>query len=278
MPKTAIIAGAGQLPQILIHALPADSYSIVAFSGVEGLTWLDGQPVIPAQFERPGDLFDALKAGGHDTVVFAGAMNRPPLDPKAFDATLLRYAPKLMPALGQGDDAVLSIVVSMFADAGFRIARPEDIAPALMAGPGVLTRCHPTDADQTDAARAAEIVAALGHLDIGQGAVVAQGLCLATEALPGTDAMLASLAGFDRARLTKADGAKGVLFKAPKPGQSRSVDVPAIGPKTVALAAKAGLAGIAFEANGTLLIDRDAMVQAADASGLFLWSRPPETP
>jgi DUF1009 family protein len=56
------------------------------------------------------------------------------------------------------------------------------------------------------------------------------------------------------------------------------VDLPALGPGTVARAAAAGLLGIAFEAGGVLLIDRAETVAAADAAGLFLWARPTGTP
>ena len=68
-------------------------------------------------------------------------------------------------------------------------------------------------------------------------------------------------------------GARGVFYKAPKPGQDRRIDLPALGPDSVAQAAAAGLAGIAWEADGVILLDRDAMVAAADAAGLFLWAR-----
>jgi DUF1009 family protein len=51
------------------------------------------------------------------------------------------------------------------------------------------------------------------------------------------------------------------------------VDLPAIGPGTVAQAAAAGLAGIAWEAGGILLLDRAATIAAAEDAGLFLWSR-----
>ncbi|HHY02544.1 MAG TPA: LpxI family protein, partial [Paracoccus sp.] len=70
-----------------------------------------------------------------------------------------------------------------------------------------------------------------------------------------------------------ASGARGVLFKAPKPGQDRRIDLPAIGPDTVAQAARAGLAGIAWQAGGVLLLDREATIAAARAAGLFLWAR-----
>jgi DUF1009 family protein len=60
----------------------------------------------------------------------------------------------------------------------------------------------------------------------------------------------------------------GVLAKGPKPGQELRVDMPAIGPRTVELAAEAGLAGIAAEAGAVLLLDRAEALRAADARGL----------
>ncbi|MDH5452694.1 MAG: LpxI family protein, partial [Paracoccaceae bacterium] len=70
-------------------------------------------------------------------------------------------------------------------------------------------------------------------------------------------------------------GGRGVFYKAPKPGQDRRIDLPTLGPATVQAAATAGLAGIAWEAGGVILLDRDAMVSAAEDAGIFLWSRAP---
>ena len=64
-----------------------------------------------------------------------------------------------------------------------------------------------------------------------------------------------------------------MLFKAPKPGQDRRVDLPAIGPGTLEGAAAAGLAGVAVEAGGVMILGFAATVAAADAAGLFLWAR-----
>ena len=55
-----------------------------------------------------------------------------------------------------------------------------------------------------------------------------------------------------------------------KPGQERRLDLPTIGRPTVRHAAEAGLAGIAVEAGGVFIVDRTAVVEAADAAGLFL--------
>ncbi len=62
----------------------------------------------------------------------------------------------------------------------------------------------------------------------------------------------------------------GVLVKAPKPGQDRRFDLPAIGPATVRNAAHAGLAGIAVAAGSTIIADAAETVAAADGAGLFL--------
>jgi DUF1009 family protein len=60
------------------------------------------------------------------------------------------------------------------------------------------------------------------------------------------------------------------LVKAKKPHQDRRVDLPTVGPETVARAAASGLCGIAVEADNALMIDRSLVVAEADRLGLFL--------
>ena len=129
---------------------------------------------------------------------------------------------------------------------------------------GVLGRIGPDAAARADIERGQEVVRALGAVDVGQGCVVQQGIVLAVEAIEGTDAMLARATGLRR------PGPGGVLVKLVKPGQDRRADLPTIGPATLRAAAKAGLRGVAFEAGGTLLTDREGCIAAADEAGLFL--------
>src|SRR5262249_1440150 len=103
-----------------------------------------------------------------------------------------------------------------------------------------------------------------GRLDIGQSVVVQQGLVLGVEAIEGTDALIARCGPLQRA------GPGGVLIKAAKPGQGRPADLPAIGRGTVAACARAGPRRPAIAAGGSLLIDREAIAAAADATGLFV--------
>ena len=129
----------------------------------------------------------------------------------------------------------------------------------------------PTPEQVADLRKALYVAEKSGELDIGQGAVVCDGLVLAVEAQEGTDAMLHRVAGLPADLRGSASAPKGALGKAPKPIQDLRVDMPVIGPRTVELAAAAGLAGIAGVTGRLILIDRPAIVAAADRLGLFVW-------
>jgi DUF1009 family protein len=222
--------------------------------------------------ERLVPFLRALERDGIDRVVFAGAVTRPRLDPALIDPDTATLVPRLMQAMAAGDDATLRVVIALFEEFGLDVAGVDTVAPALLPGAAVLAGTV-TPRDEADAARAAAIVAALGAVDVGQGAVVAQGLCLGVEVLPGTDAMLAAVAGLEpRLRPDPALG-RGLVYKAAKPGQDRRIDLPTIGPGTVRAAAAAGLGGVAFQAGLVICLDLPAMRRLAERLGLFLWAR-----
>lgn len=267
--RIAVIGGQGPLPMLVMAALRAAGEAPL-------LAEMQGFPVAGAEgeaperfrFERLVPFLDRLHELGVARVVFAGGVQRPRLDPELFDPRSAQLVVALLARLRGGDDAALRAVISVFEDHGFEVVGAHEVARDLLPPPGVLGAVQPREADQADIARAAEIAHALGAVDVGQGAVVAGGLCLAVEALPGTDAMLAQVAAMGR------EARQGVLYKAPKPGQDLRVDLPAVGPDTVAGAARAGLSGIAFPAGSVFLFHRQAAVAAADAAGLFLYACP----
>ncbi|MBY0135820.1 LpxI family protein [Paracoccus yeei] len=265
MSRTALIAGEGSLAPAIAAALDRPL--------VYALDHLHPQvEAKPFRLERLVPFLDELAEQGVTRAVFAGAIRRPRIEPDLFDPRTMAIVPRILMGMQSGDDAALRAVLDVFEEAGIAIASVDQILPGLVPGAGVLAG-EPTPRDQKDAARAAEIVQGLGPLDIGQGAVVAQGLCLAVEALPGTQAML------DFVRLhagLKPDpkGPRGVLYKAPKPGQDRRIDLPTIGPDTVRQAAEAGLGGVAWQAGSVILLDREDAIARAEQAGLFLWSRP----
>ena len=270
--KLAIIAGMGALPRHLADNLHGTGATPL-LCGIEGFTAEGLELDMTFRVERLALFLRALAEADVTRVIFVGVIQRPRLDPAHFDPETAALVPKLLPSLQGGDDALLRGVVGLFEDAGFAVVGVSDVAPELVPGAGVLTSHVPSKADEGDTARAAQIVASLGALDVGQGAVVAQGQCLATEALPGTDAMLGFVAQYAARLRPNPQGTKGVLYKAPKPGQECRIDLPALGPATVRAAAEAGLGGIVWEAGGALLLDRAEMIARAEELGLFLWAR-----
>ncbi|MEM9048191.1 MAG: UDP-2,3-diacylglucosamine diphosphatase LpxI [Pseudomonadota bacterium] len=268
-----IIAGAGELPRLIaqVCADRGQPHLVIGFQGAGAGDWVDAHPHARPPFEKPGKLFAALRSAGCDRVTFAGAMQRPRLDPLRFDLTALRLAPRILPILRRGDDATLRGLAAVFEAEGFSVVPPHGELEGLLAPEGVLGVNAPSPADRADAARAAILAAGIGALDVGQAAVVAQGLCLGLESLAGTDALLAYVAQTADALRPDPDGGRGVLVKLPKPGQDWRLDLPAIGPETVRKAARAGLAGIAVGAGGVLILGLKETVAEADRAGLFLW-------
>jgi len=271
-PGLAILAGRGTLPQRIAEDRAARGLPYLVVSFGPGAEWMRTHPHQCHRFERPGGLFAALRRAGFGAVVFAGGMDRPRLNPLAFDLKGLTVAPRVLALMARGDDGLLSGLARIFEAEGFRLLAAQDCLPGLTEGPGVPTRARPSAADRADAARAGAILAALGPLDVAQAAVVARGVCLGVEAVEGTDALLARIAALPEGKRAHCPPPSGVLVKRPKPGQDRRADWPAIGPETVAGAAAAGLSGIAVEAGGALILERAETLAAADRAGLFLWS------
>jgi hypothetical protein len=223
-----------------------------------------------------GRMFQLLRARGARELVLAGRVTRPSLLSFRFDAEGARQLAKLgMRAVLGGDDTLLSAVLRQLRAEGFNPVGAQELLGALLVEEGRLTRAAPDEVAAADIARGIAVARALGEADAGQGCVIQQGLVLALEGIDGTEAMLGRCAGLKR------EGPGGVLVKLVKPRQDVRVDLPVIGPDTVRQAAAAGLAGIVVEARqhhaGTLVIDRDATVAAADAAGLFLLALRPDT-
>lgn len=265
MPRLAIIAGQGMLPRMIAAEYPGALF--VHFAGLA--IDLPSNEAYLASLERFGELFDHLDAAGVTEVVFAGGLVRPALDPGNFDSVTAQIAPRALAAMQRGDDGLLRTVIEIFEERGFAVQGAHELLDGITAAPGHLAGPDLSDADRQDADRARAILQALGPLDVGQAAVVASGQVLGVETAQGTDAMLRFVA---ETPPELRRGTKGVLVKAPKLGQDMRVDMPAIGPGTIACAAAAGLAGIVIEAGAVLLVDRTEILTAADAAGLFLIS------
>lgn len=267
-----VIAGNGNLPAELVAAVRATGRPVVlvAIRG-ESDPALDDLGARWVEWGQVGKLFGVLRREGvHDIVLIGGVAKRPDFKSVVSDFETLKRLPRILSTMIGGDDSVLTRVLRLVEDEGFRILGAQDVAPGLLAGIGVLGRERPGERDERDVRLCRAVITALGPYDVGQAAVAMDGRVVAIEAAEGTDAMLARVTEARAARRISAKGTVGVLVKGPKPGQDLRVDLPTIGRRTIDAVKAAGLAGIAVEAGRVLIADRAATIAAADQAGLFL--------
>jgi UDP-2,3-diacylglucosamine hydrolase len=268
----AIICGGGALPFAVADAVMRRGRRVVLYP-VRG--WVDPQAVAPyphhfVEIGRYGAFRRHASEAGCRDVVMIGTVLRPALRQLRFDWEALRELPRIISMFRGGDNHLLSILARILEERGFRLLGAHEVAPEILMPEGAIGRREPTERDRADIARGLAVLAAMGPFDIGQAVVVADNQVLAIEAAEGTDHVLARIAELrDQGRIRNPVGT-GVLVKAPKPGQERRLDLPTIGPQTVAGAARAGLAGIAVAAGAAVIAEAEKVAAAADAAGLFV--------
>jgi DUF1009 family protein len=178
--------------------------------------------------------------------------------------------PRIVRAYRGGDDHLISGVARIFEDYGFRIVGAHEVAPEILMPEGPIGSRRPSERDHADIARALALLSATGSFDMGQAAIVAGNHVLAVEATEGTDAMVRRIAELRAQGRIAAPAGTGVLVKAPKPQQDRRFDLPAIGPRTVEEVARAGLAGIAVVAGGSIIAEPAKVADAAEKAKVFV--------
>lgn len=269
-PILGILAGRGDLPERIIQSCRDEGrqFFVIAFDDQtppETLELADGT-VVPHAWVRlgaAGKAVELLREAGVGDLVMAGAIRRPSffaLRPDVWAAKVLAKAG--VKALG--DDGLLSALVKELEEEGFRVVGAESLLPDLLACEGVYGAVDADEQARADIHRGVEVACGIGALDVGQAAVVQQGIVLAVETVEGTDAMV------KRCAQTRREGPGGVLVKVKKPGQESRADLPTIGVSTIKAACAAGLRGIAIQAGGALIVDKKAVIEAADAAGLFV--------
>src|SRR5579871_5588785 len=192
-----IIAGAGELPLAIARASEADGRSVFVVA-LDGMAAAADVAAFPHAFVSLGELGKAiriLRDAGCSEVAFAGKVSRPEFSKLKVDVKGALALPRVIAAATKGDDALLRALVGIIEGEGFRVVGSTDAAATLAAPSGAIGRLKPTTEQERDIRQAVRVVGAIGALDIGQAAVVCEGLVLAVEAAEGTDAMLQRVAG-----------------------------------------------------------------------------------
>lgn len=271
MSRLGIIAGSGDLPRAVAQSARESGRDvfIVSLTGSKD-DWTADYPHEDVSLGEMGKALRALSANDCKDVIFAGRVGRPRFSELRLDTKGALVVPRLAAAALKGDDALLRAVVEIFEKDGHRVLSIAEAAPSLIVREGQVGKVAPSADALADIAKGFAVVARMGELDIGQAAVVCEGLVLAVEAAEGTDAMLLRIADLPDRLRGKPGKPRGVVVKAPKPIQDGKTDLPVIGVQTVQNAQAAGLRGIALAADGALIVDRVRVIAAADAAGLFV--------
>ncbi len=266
--RIGVVAAAGSIPIAVCDAAVEKGIDVyvVALKGLASPD-LARFPHRWVRLGQVGGLLGALKDAECRDVVIVGALKRPDLRRVGVDFGFIRHLPTILSLTRGGDDTILKRIVRFFEGQGFTIRGAHEIAPALLAPSGPCGRHAPNEQHARDIADGFALLRALAPFDVGQAAVVAERHVLAIEAAEGTDGMLrrcAALRQWAKRRRT------GILIKAPKTDQELRVDMPVIGPRTVELAAEAGLAGIAVMSRKVMIADQADLVRLADCHEIFI--------
>lgn len=267
----AIICGGGAFPAAVADAVQKRGRPVYLFL-------LDGfaDPALEHyshEWVKLGSLAKYVAARKrHDLreIVFIGSVVRPRLRHVGLDWRAILYLPRIARMFLGGDDSLLSGAAKLFEENGYKLRGAHEVAPEILMPEGIATNLKPSEREREDIAIGADLLRTIGRFDVGQAAVIAGKRIVAIEGAEGTEGLLARIGEMRRNGRLKLAEREGVLVKIPKPSQDRRIDLPAIGTETVLQAKAAGLAGIAVEAGGALVLDAQKFVETADAAGVFV--------
>ena len=269
--RLGLIAGNGRFPFLVLDAARGAGHDVTVIALKE-----ETFPELAATAARPpaadlhwislgelGTCIRLLKNAGITKAVMAGQVKHTKLFADIIpDATLTAVLMRLKAA---NTDALISAVADALREQGIDLLDSTAFLAPLRAREGVLTGRAPTDQERADLAFGHGIADAIAGLDIGQTIAVKSSAVVAIEAMEGTDAVIA--------RAGQLAGAGVAVIKVAKPKQDMRFDVPVVGVSTIEAMRAAGATVLSVDAGKTLMIDGDAIIQAADAAGIAVVGR-----
>jgi len=208
-----------------------------------------------------GKLIKTFKAEGVSRAIMAGQVKHKQIFSSIVpDWKMIQLLASLTT---RNTDSLIGAVAKLLEGEGIHLEDSTVFLRPLLPEPGLLTRRAPSEDERRDLEYGYRIARELGRLDLGQSVVVADGACIALEAMEGTDAIVERAASLANGRTLR-------VVKLAKPGQDLRFDVPVIGLATVRLMTRLSVSALAIEARKTLMIDRDELIRDADAAGIAI--------
>ena len=214
-------------------------------------------------------IFETLKINKIKNLLFLGKINRPNLSHFKNDGEIEKYIPLLLNSYQQGDGKILSSVLEIFIQNGFKIISPRKVSKSFFFNTEELDELN-YNKDVIDVDKSKKLLNEISKFDNAQAVVCISGYIIAIEAVEGTDNLLNRV--FDvRKNLNQLKNKAGMLIKIPKKNQSKLVDLPVIGLKTLKLVKKANLNGIAINPKLTIIDDKEKFLEFALTHALKIY-------
>jgi DUF1009 family protein len=163
----------------------------------------------------------------------------------------------------QNTDSLIGGVAEALSREGITLLPSVAFLGDQMAEVGPMTRRKPSRAEHADIEYGETVARTLAGMDLGQTVVVKSRAAVALEAMEGTDEVIR--------RAGRLAGPGTVVVKVSKPGQDMRFDVPVVGVGTQEAMAEAGTRVLALDAERTLMIDKAAFLEGADAAGVAVF-------
>ena len=163
---------------------------------------------------------------------------------------------------------ILSRVIEEFKKEGIEFVHSALYLEHFMPPKGVLSRRQPTEQEQKTIQYGFKIAKAIAALDIGLTCVVGENAVIAVEGMEGTDACIRRAAELYKKSAEKQNCV--AVVKVARPNQDSRFDLPVIGKGTLQTLQQSGLKVLAFEAEKTLVLDLEEVVELADKNDICL--------
>lgn len=268
--RWALLAGNGRFPFLVLEAARSQGIEMVVVALKE-----EAFPELEKSATRIhwvslgelGKALDILKQERVRKAVMAGQVKHN----KIFSSIKpdWRMAKLLLSLTTKNTDSLIGAVAKLMNEEGIELVDSTAFLKPLLPEPGVLTRRAPSAEETADFQYGRMIARVIAGLDLGQTVVVRDRACVAIETMEGTDETIERAARI-------AGGQRIAVIKVSKPRQDMRFDVPVAGLPTIQVMQRCGATALAIDAQRTLLIDRAAMLAAADAAGIAIQAFEPE--
>ena len=262
--KLAIVAGNGELTSLLAKSASEQGFTTCALAVTdEAKNRLEDLCDKTYKFS-PGQLskmLELMKGEMIHQVVFIGKV--PKLDLlrniHKLDWIAIKYLSRLT---NLNDDSIHNGIVELLKKYDVEVLPQTKFLKHLFLEKEVLSKRKPTLEERVDIEYGFELAKKVASLDIGQTVVVKNKMVLAIEAIEGTDEAIKRGCELKKGEV--------VVVKVSKPAQDERFDMPTIGEKTIQTLACNGGGILAFEANKTIVTDKEKLVNIADKLNVCL--------